>query len=229
MNRLSKILVATAAGAALSLAAAAASQAAVYVRIVTSAGTINSGALAEAPDGAFSFSATGNGSSSQLGGFNSIAITGSAPPQTSLHSESVETNASGPADATIYITRTNLNRAFSSLLSGFSYSAVGRNFTVTSSTIYDAGNGIFTGTQVGTASFTGTAAQSANSTYVAYNSGASPYSFTEKFIVHSTGGTSVQNAATLVGVPEPATWALMIGGFGAAGAMIRRRKAAVAA
>ncbi|WP_367255337.1 PEPxxWA-CTERM sorting domain-containing protein [uncultured Phenylobacterium sp.] len=26
-------------------------------------------------------------------------------------------------------------------------------------------------------------------------------------------------------VPEPATWALMIGGFGMAGAMLRRRKA----
>lgn len=29
-------------------------------------------------------------------------------------------------------------------------------------------------------------------------------------------------------VPEPATWALIIGGFGAAGAMLRRRRAAVA-
>lgn len=29
-------------------------------------------------------------------------------------------------------------------------------------------------------------------------------------------------------VPEPATWALMIGGFGAAGLMLRRRKAALA-
>jgi len=31
-----------------------------------------------------------------------------------------------------------------------------------------------------------------------------------------------------VGVPEPGTWALMIMGFGGAGAMIRRRKAALA-
>ena len=30
------------------------------------------------------------------------------------------------------------------------------------------------------------------------------------------------------GVPEPASWALMIMGFGAAGAMIRRRKAVAA-
>jgi hypothetical protein len=31
------------------------------------------------------------------------------------------------------------------------------------------------------------------------------------------------------GVPEPASWALMIGGFGLAGAALRRRKALVAA
>jgi hypothetical protein len=31
------------------------------------------------------------------------------------------------------------------------------------------------------------------------------------------------------GVPEPATWALMIVGFGGAGAMLRRRRAALVA
>lgn len=35
-------------------------------------------------------------------------------------------------------------------------------------------------------------------------------------------------AGTLTAVPEPGTWALMIMGFGGAGAMIRRRKAALA-
>jgi hypothetical protein len=34
---------------------------------------------------------------------------------------------------------------------------------------------------------------------------------------------------TTPGVPEPATWALMIAGFGGAGAMLRRRRTAVAA
>ena len=59
-------------------------------------------------------------------------------------------------------------------------------------------------------------------------------------ITHSTadiygmrfGGNYLLASGTATGdlpaVPEPATWALMILGFGGAGAMIRRRKVAVA-
>ena len=36
-------------------------------------------------------------------------------------------------------------------------------------------------------------------------------------------------AGVTLGVPEPATWAMMIGGFGLAGAMLRRRRAPAAA
>ena len=42
------------------------------------------------------------------------------------------------------------------------------------------------------------------------------------------GNTGYQLLGDSAGVPEPAAWALMIGGFGMAGAMIRRRKAAIA-
>jgi hypothetical protein len=44
----------------------------------------------------------------------------------------------------------------------------------------------------------------------------------------SLSGFDYRNAALPQGVPEPATWALMILGFGAAGSALRRRKAVVA-
>jgi hypothetical protein len=41
-------------------------------------------------------------------------------------------------------------------------------------------------------------------------------------------GASVDACATAPGVPEPASWALMLGGFGLAGAALRRRRQALA-
>jgi hypothetical protein len=55
------------------------------------------------------------------------------------------------------------------------------------------------------------------------------------FTFHENDDRSFYNAAvdnvslTTSSAPEPAAWALMIGGFGLAGASLRRRKAAVAA
>jgi len=51
--------------------------------------------------------------------------------------------------------------------------------------------------------------------------------------IYSIGGSSlgfgVTQGFTTGGVPEPAAWTLMIGGFGLAGAALRRRRAATAA
>lgn len=48
------------------------------------------------------------------------------------------------------------------------------------------------------------------------------------FMVQASAVTLAEGVPTAVpGVPEPATWALMIGGFSGAGAMLRRRRAAL--
>jgi hypothetical protein len=41
-------------------------------------------------------------------------------------------------------------------------------------------------------------------------------------------GTATFEAAAVGGIPEPATWALMLGGFGGAGAILRRRRGQLA-
>jgi len=43
------------------------------------------------------------------------------------------------------------------------------------------------------------------------------------YFVHSSTGSNLTIAAAAPAVPEPATWAMMIGGFGLAGAAMRRR------
>ncbi len=55
--------------------------------------------------------------------------------------------------------------------------------------------------------------------------------YTTKFTFDSDAfpaGDVVIDRAYLIAVPEPTTWGLMIVGFGAAGSMIRRRRAAIA-
>jgi hypothetical protein len=56
-------------------------------------------------------------------------------------------------------------------------------------------------------------------------------SYTLKFQGHASADETgfidaiSANVANVAGVPEPATWALMLGGFGGLGAMLRRRRA----
>jgi hypothetical protein len=57
----------------------------------------------------------------------------------------------------------------------------------------------------------------------------------QQLVITGTGGSAatfggnVSFVLTPAGVPEPASWALMIVGFGSAGALLRRRRAAFAA
>lgn len=52
------------------------------------------------------------------------------------------------------------------------------------------------------------------------------HGYARSLIAHGPGEGGVQNM--VAGAPEPATWAMMIGGFGLAGAALRRRRAQTA-
>ncbi len=68
--------------------------------------------------------------------------------------------------------------------------------------------------------FTSSITASSNSTLLSFNSATEAY--------YELDDVAVIDITPTGGVPEPASWALMIVGFGAAGAMIRRRKAVLA-
>ena len=54
------------------------------------------------------------------------------------------------------------------------------------------------------------------------------FGLTSMTFTQNDPGDGMILAGVTLGVPEPATWALMIGGFGLAGAALRRRRAALA-
>ena len=67
---------------------------------------------------------------------------------------------------------------------------------------------------------------SSRSLYFTANSTTTQISFSSGNNDNCCYGAAIDNVS--VAVPEPTTWALMIAGFGGAGAMLRRRRAAIA-
>ncbi len=64
-----------------------------------------------------------------------------------------------------------------------------------------------------------------NGRFTVFSDNAGEY-FTGIQLESSTNSFEIDNLAVAAGVPEPATWGMMILGFGAAGSLIRRRRAA---
>ncbi len=67
-----------------------------------------------------------------------------------------------------------------------------------------------------------------NYSFVA-NATSATINFMQTTATRGSGDTGIDNISISGGVPEPTTWALMVGGFGLAGAALRRRRATVAA
>jgi hypothetical protein len=121
----------------------------------------------------------------------------------------------------VYITQTDLTSLNSSLLSSFTSNTV-LGLTAQITSYYDVLNGLFAGTQLQTSSFTGTGSyEGAN-----YVNVAGPWSETVRYRLNFTGGvgSNFNGTVNLAAVPEPATWALMLLGFGGIGMAMRRQR-----
>jgi hypothetical protein len=240
MRLFTKLLSASAI-AALALGTASAASASVYISFDGST-TLAGGTFA---DGNYTFTANCV-PAANCGGFNAVGVsgdTGTLP--TLLHSQNVDatTKAGAAADLTVWVTRNNiLNADFVDFASTFtsnnSFNSKGKTpFTVTMSTYIDPTNHLFGGTFVSSYSSNLPGSDSDND-FATLAAPGHDYSVTEKYVIHANAFKISESTSPSIifeglgnTVPEPATWAMMLVGFGGMGALLRnrRRMAAVAA
>lgn len=127
----------------------------------------------------------------------------------------------------VYVTVTDLAIVPPHFMSSFTTNVLPAGWTMTTATYANDDNALWGigGTLLSTKTFNniGFFVHTADATLDA------PYSITARYtIVAPTHGESLANIA-VAGIPEPGAWALMIMGFGMAGAILRRRRTTVAA
>jgi hypothetical protein len=207
-----------AAGAALlAFAAASPSNAAVFLGFEQNGGgitTVDTDAQIVAFAGAF-----GNFEVNVFSGTDGVY------PQllgTSGHARNLGGGDAGTLD--VYVTVTDLTTIPTGFFSSFAANVLPAGWSMQIRTYADDGNGLYGGTLLSSNTFGGIG------TYedIGTASLSGQYSVTARYtIIAPTNGEALGNAA-IAAVPEPGTWALMIAGFGGAGAMLRRRRAAFA-
>jgi len=213
--KLSKIFLL--AGAAVALAGATMANATVYVGLSTDGGAIvtkDSGSTLATWTGTF-------------GVFDLTSVLGTIGSSPTLLNSSVTVNKLATAAAhtlDVWVTRTNLGSFTGTFKSGFTSNVLTNGWTLTEYTGYDTGNGIYTGTTLSSAVFPAVGSTTGN----VLGSVTGPFSVTHLY--HFEAGKKAADTLSTVSlqgltsaVPEPATWALMLSGFGLAGLTLRSR------
>jgi len=139
-----------------------------------------------------------------------------------------------PADLDIFVTVDNLTSLTGFFDTGFTENVLLGSWNITQTAFYSASNALFGGTQLASYAFPGPSATTQTFDALSNNlSLTGPYSVTHQYhiVAPATGGPISRAQSTIsvtaTAVPEPATWALMLGGFGLAGTMLRSRKSDV--
>jgi hypothetical protein len=158
------------------------------------------------------------------GTFSFNSVTGATAPAVTglLQSNSINTATALGGVINVFITASGLiSPAGLGFLSSFTENTLSAGFTVTESTFFNAGNGLFTGTPLASYTFTniGTSVQGS-----AAITPAGVYSLTQEYTITAPGAGSANSTQILTAVPEPSTWAMMILGFFGVGFLAYGRK-----
>lgn len=156
--------------------------------------------------------------------FNIAALGFNLLTQPELMTQSIEVKRESTATNSpivdVYITQSGLNSFNSSLLSSFTSNTI-TGATATISSYYSTSNALWGGTLLASNVFNAAGVyQDADPLTVT-----GPWSETVRYSLNFAGSTGTFNGtANLSAVPEPATWALMLLGFGGIGAALRRHR-----
>ena len=223
MKTITKLLTAAATAAALSMTAASA-QAALWIGYSLDGGATITDLVSGDADGVYDYLFT------NLGGFEEVAVSGDTGVFPGLlHASSVDANSAGNTGGaiTLFVSHTDI-LANTGINYKYQYANTTQNGGVTTvgfSTFLDDSNSAYGGVLLASGSHPFPAGEQ-----LAVGPAMSgPFSVTHRFDITMSGRGSTAHSAAVTAIPEPATWGLMIMGFGGAGAMLRRRRTAVAA
>ena len=155
--------------------------------------------------------------------FNTGAFGSPVTNQFDLLTQSINIQSSNTTAGTlsVFVTETNLPTLNSgTLMSSFTSNTL-TNATATISSYYSTTNALYGGTLLRSTNFLTPGATSATNVV----SATGPFSLTTRYdIAFGTGFGNFNGTANVTAVPEPATWAIMLLGFGGMGYAMRRRK-----
>lgn len=202
----------------LAIAAAAPAGAAIIIGIGYNNGAITQVGI-DGNSGSASYVGVANGIFSNAGAVG-FPLFG----QPNLLTQSLNVQQAGNAGTTLnlYITETDLNAYSGSLLSSFTSNTM-TNATAVLRSYFSTSNALFGGTQLASASFTAPGVATFTNALTAPGT----FSTTVRYdITFGAGGGNFNGTANLAAgaVPEPATWGMMLFGFGGFGYAMRRRQ-----
>ena len=210
----------TVAAAALisATAIAGASQAAIFIGLANSA--VMGGATQEVATGG-SFAAFGGA----FGAFELTFTSGAngLSPVLLGSTSHVQNSAGGGGVLDVYVTRTEIDGPIPlGFFSSFTSNVLTSGWTLTERTYVGGALQKFGGTELSSFTFTPPGLGT-----FSHTAGAPPgvaYSVTHRYTVTAPSVGESLATISIAAVPEPGTWALMIMGFGGAGAMLRSRR-----